>query len=80
MANQPKHEFWSVKHCARCGQDHDSVEFQAFRGSAVEDEDGTRWEWWGTCPVTGDPILGKQDNPTQSGKPVVLGGSERKHA
>lgn len=50
----------SVFHCARCGQDHESVEFKQFQ-QPVEDADGTVWGYWGTCPVTGDPILMKEN-------------------
>ncbi len=45
-----------VFHCARCGQNHDGVEFEAFTRPPVDD-DGTVWERWGVCPTTGEPIL-----------------------
>lgn len=46
-----------VIHCARCGEDHAHVKFKRFV-RPVLDSDGTAWEWWATCPNTGDPILG----------------------
>lgn len=49
-----------VKHCARCGQDHDRIIFYEF-GRPIVDEDGTVWDWWATCPNTGDPILLRSD-------------------
>ena len=49
---------WGVKRCARCGQDHPDMAFKKFVGSPIVDEDGTVWNYWATCPVTGDPVLG----------------------
>jgi hypothetical protein len=46
----------SVFHCARCDTDHEGLEFKQFNGNLITDSDGT-WDWWGICPVTGDPIL-----------------------
>jgi hypothetical protein len=46
-----------IHHCARCGKDHDGMEFKRFNGEPIEDCDGTIWDWWGVCPVTGDPVL-----------------------
>lgn len=46
----------SVKHCARCGQDHDDLHYKKFV-NPIYDDDGTEWGWWATCPTTGDPIL-----------------------
>jgi hypothetical protein len=47
-----------VLHCARCGQDHEAVEWHKFQ-RPIEDDDGTVWGYWATCPTTGDPILGR---------------------
>lgn len=47
---------YPVRQCARCGQDHEEIVYKQFE-RPVEDTDGTVWNWWGTCPVTGDPIL-----------------------
>lgn len=49
-----------VRSCARCGEDHDSVEYREFQRPVI-DPDGTTWGWWGTCPTSGDPILMKFD-------------------
>jgi hypothetical protein len=49
-----------VTHCARCGQDHERIMFVRFIHPVV-DEDGTVWGYWGTCPVTSDPILLRAD-------------------
>lgn len=49
----------AVKNCARCGQNHpDGLEFKQFLQPVIDD-DGTVWNYWATCPVTGDPILMK---------------------
>lgn len=45
-----------VLHCARCGQDHE-MEFRPFAIHPFEDSDGTMYDQWGLCPVTGDPVL-----------------------
>jgi hypothetical protein len=46
----------NVKRCARCGKDHDHIEFAKF-DEPVKDSDGTKWNYWATCLNTGDPIL-----------------------
>lgn len=53
-----RQENWvvAVRHCARCGQDHERVVFEKFHQPVVDD-DGTAWEWHGVCPVTSEPIL-----------------------
>lgn len=33
------------------------MEFKRFSGDPIEDLDGTIWDWWGICPVTGDPVM-----------------------
>jgi hypothetical protein len=41
-----------VKHCARCGAKvHPGVKFQKLRRPAKE------FNWWASCPKTGEPIL-----------------------
>ncbi len=45
-----------VQHCARCGADHRALEYVRFE-QPIEDDDGTVWAWWATCPNTGDPVL-----------------------
>lgn len=42
--------------CARCGQDHEPLDFKAFERPVV-DQDGTTWTHWAPCPTNGDPIL-----------------------
>lgn len=46
----------SVDGCARCGQDHDTLHYKEF-ANPIEDDDGTIWAYWATCPITGDPVL-----------------------
>lgn len=53
----------TIHHCARCGQDHIDMEFKMFNGDPIEDQDGTVWDWWGICPITGDPVL--QNDPPE---------------
>ena len=45
-----------VTACARCGENHDAIKYRRFQRPVVDD-DGTVWDWWGTCPTNGDPIL-----------------------
>jgi hypothetical protein len=47
---------WDVRHCARCDQDHSSLEFRHFNGQPIDDI----WDWWAICPITGDPVLGRR--------------------
>jgi hypothetical protein len=49
----------TVRHCARCDEDHTDLEFTQFRNNPIEDTDGTVWNWWAMCPVTNEPILMK---------------------
>lgn len=46
----------NVSHCARCGSDHRNLEFRQFNNPVLS-EDGIRYEYWGTCPNTVEPIL-----------------------
>ena len=46
----------TIYNCARCGNDHENLEFVRFQ-RPIEDRDGRTWEWWATCPVNGDPVL-----------------------
>jgi hypothetical protein len=43
-----------VTACARCGGDH-AVSFRTFANPP--EFDSSIYDWWGTCPVTGEPIL-----------------------
>lgn len=45
--------------CARCSRDHPELIFKLFNLHPVQDEDGTVWDMWAICPVTGDPILSR---------------------
>jgi hypothetical protein len=47
----------SITDCARCSVHHDDLEFKPFNGLPIVDEDGTVWDWWAVCPITGDPVL-----------------------
>ena len=40
-----------VKGCDRCGETHD-IKFMKFRGSAID-----RFNYWGICKNTNDPVL-----------------------
>jgi hypothetical protein len=45
----------SVKNCARCGRDHDRVNFERFtRPVEIENE---IFKYFGMCPQTDEPIL-----------------------
>ena len=50
----------TVRHCARCGTDH-QMEFREFTRPNV-DADGTEWTHWGMCPVTDEPVLMRHDS------------------
>lgn len=52
------HEFIDVRHCARCGQDHDALEVRPFT-IPMEDCEGRVWTHFGTCPATQEPILSR---------------------
>lgn len=53
----------SCKNCARCGGEHEGLQFKAFEQPFQPKEAVDRygkqivWSAWATCPVTGDPIL-----------------------
>jgi len=47
----------SIKHCARCNQDHDNLLYHKFAQPIQDDDSVLMWEYWATCPITGDPIL-----------------------
>ena len=54
----------SVHHCARCGEDHKDLEFHKFT-KPIEDSDGTVWDYWIICPISGEPILMKMKTPAE---------------
>lgn len=44
--------------CARCcDADHEDLVFERLDQPMVSGTDGTTWEWWATCPTSGQPIL-----------------------
>lgn len=45
-----------VKHCARCNDDHEQLEFRKLT-NPITDCDDVVWEWWSLCPYCGEPIL-----------------------
>lgn len=45
-----------VRGCARCGEDHEHLEFQRFLSNPPE-INGQALTHYGTCPVTLEPIL-----------------------
>lgn len=57
----------SIRRCARCGTDHDVIVFTELR-RPIEDSDGTVWNWWTLCPITGEPVLMKME-PSDSPAP-----------
>ena len=42
----------AIRRCARCGKNHDALEFQRFRRPPA-----SGFEWWALCPTNGEPIL-----------------------
>jgi len=48
----------NVRHCARCEQDHDDVEFKEFSLHPIWDgEDEESWTHWAMCPTLNEPII-----------------------
>jgi hypothetical protein len=46
----------NIRNCARCGQDHNNLEFTRFKGNLVECS-GSTWKYWGMCPIHNEPVL-----------------------
>jgi hypothetical protein len=42
--------------CARCEEDHETLEFSKFRRPMIDDN-GTAWSHWAMCPIENAPIL-----------------------
>ena len=40
-----------VNSCARCGMNHEGIKFKKIENPS----DG--YEWFGTCPTTGQPVM-----------------------
>lgn len=52
----------NIRRCARCGYNHEGVEFKRFHIPIMDGYD-KQWHYWGTCPTNGDPILlNRQDD------------------
>lgn len=46
-----------IRNCARCGGDHE-IDFQRFKDEPISHPCfPVDYEWWGSCPVNGDPVL-----------------------
>lgn len=60
----PIHVTVDIYLCARCGANHEGVEFKRFM-SPMRDSDGAIWEWWGMCPLMNEPILLRHVQPEQ---------------
>lgn len=43
--------------CARCGSNHDSIEFKKFKKKPP------KYTHWGMCPITNEPVLMFLTNP-----------------
>jgi len=43
--------FQAVKHCARCGGDHDEMKFTRLSHPSAE------WTHWAPCPTNGEPLM-----------------------
>ena len=41
----------NIRHCARCGGDHDGLEFRSF------DLPAGKFTHWAPCPTNGEPVL-----------------------
>lgn len=50
-----------IKHCARCNNDHEQLEFRKLTNPVVDCDDVT-WEWWSLCPYSGEPILLRKES------------------
>lgn len=48
----------TIFRCARCGQSH-KMKFNKFAINPIEESDGTVWNYWGLCPITGEPVLNR---------------------
>lgn len=47
----------NVKHCARCGEDHEDLEFNEFSLNPIVDCNDIAWNYWSMCPKTKEPVL-----------------------
>lgn len=51
----------NVGNCARCGDDHERLEFEELE-QPIGDGDGTSWDYWAPCPNNGQPVLLRVDS------------------
>lgn len=47
---------YDIRDCARCGQDHEQLEFKSLT-RPVEYHGESIYQLWALCPVSGEPIL-----------------------
>lgn len=47
----------SVRHCARCGGDHENVGFKPLTKPIPGNDESVLWTHWAPCPTNGEPIL-----------------------
>lgn len=46
----------TVRGCARCGEDHEELEFERLQ-RPIQEDDGRDYTHWAPCPTNGQPIL-----------------------
>lgn len=47
----------SISNCARCGENHDDIEWKALTRAIPENDGSILWTHWYPCPTNGEPIL-----------------------
>ena len=55
-----------VQRCARCGEDHQAMEFNRF-DTPLDEE----WTHWALCPVRHEPVVLKIVDTEDSAEPLV---------
>ena len=45
-----------IKTCARCGGDHDHLEFSPLTNPPITEWPDALSHWWATCPTSSEPI------------------------
>jgi hypothetical protein len=55
----------TIRGCSRCNGKHKSLEFWRL-GQAIEIR-GERFDYWASCPETGEPVLLQYDVGTKAG-------------
>lgn len=46
-----------VRNCARCGGDHNEIQWEKLERPILDEADGIEWTHWAPCPKNGQPIL-----------------------